>query len=161
MREKERAADWLLTRPDRAYPELLAKARAGRAGPAVVELLGRFGNDDSVPVLVALLERADPRGFAAARALAVHPSPTALAALRDGVRSGGDTAVLSADAIGERGDATACEDLRVAAGDHDARVRYHAIQAAASIGCLSPDELSEIAVSDLDGEVRELAGRLR
>lgn len=130
VRERERAAEWLLSHADRAYPELLARARAGRAGPAALELLGRFGRDDSVPVLAGLLEEADARGFSAARALAAHPGAAAMTALREALRSGGDRAVLAADALGARGDVGACAALEEASADPDPRVRYHAIQAA-------------------------------
>jgi HEAT repeat protein len=162
QREKERAAEWLLTHAARTYPELLARARDGRAGPATVELLGRFGRADSVPALAALLEGGDDlHGLAAARALAGHPGPEALAALRQVLRSGGDGAVLAADALGARGDAAACPDLEAATLDRDPRLRYHAVQAAGSLGCLSPDRLAEIEASDPDADVRVLAGRLR
>lgn len=161
MREKERAAEWLLAHADRSYPELLARAHTRRAGAATVELLGRFGRADSVPALAALLEGDDPRGLAAARALAAQSGPDALAALRQALCSGGDRAVLAADALGARGDAGACPDLEAAALDRDPRLRYHAVQAAGSLGCLSSDRLAEIEASDPDADVRALAGRLR
>ena len=160
VRERERAAEWLLDNADRAYPELLARAKAGHAGPAGIELLARFGRGDSVPVLAVLLEAMDPQGMAAARALAAHPDPAALAALRAALRSGGDRAVLAADALGARGDASACPELEAAATDDDERLRYHAIQAAGALDCLSSARLEEIAASDSDADVRELAGRL-
>jgi HEAT repeat protein len=160
-RERERAAAWLLEHPERSYATLLARASAGTAGPDTVELLGRFGRPDSVPVLAALLLHADPTGSAAARGLANHPAPTALEALREGLRGGGDRAVRCADALGARGDAAACPDLTAAASDPDARLRYHAVQAAAHLSCLSPAELSQINASDPDADVRELAHRIR
>jgi len=161
VREKERASEWLLAHAARTYPELLARARDGRAGPATVELLGRFGRADSVPVLAALLEGDDLRGLAAARSLAAQSGPEALAALRQVLRSGGDRAVLAADALGARGDAAACPDLEAAALERDPRLRYHAVQAAGALGCLSSVRLAEIETSDPDADVRALAGRLR
>ena len=163
VRERQQAAAWLLAHPERSYPRLLAKAAEGSAGPAAVELLGEFGRADSVPVLAALLDAAEPTAHAAAQAMAQHPSPTALAALRDGLRSGGDRAARCADALGARGDASACPDLQVAAKAPDARLRYHAVQAAASreMRCLSPAQLAEIEVSDPDADVRALARRMR
>jgi hypothetical protein len=161
VREAERSAEWLLDHADRAYPELLARARDGRAGPAAVELLGRFGRADSVPALAALLvDDDDPRGLAAARALAGQPGPEALAALRGALRAGGGRAVLAADALGARGEAAACPDLEVAMRDADPRLRYHAVQAAGSLGCLSAERLTRIAASDPDADVRDLAARL-
>ena len=161
VREKERAAEWLLAHAARTYPDLLARVHDGRAGPATVELLGRFDRADSVPALARLLEGDDLRGLAAARALAAHSSPEALAALRESLRSGGDRAVLAADALGARGDAAACADLEAAARDRDPRLRYHVVQAAGALGCLSGDRLAEIEASDPDADVRALAGRLR
>jgi HEAT repeats len=160
VRERERAAEWMLEHADRAYPELLERARLGHAGPAAIELLARFGRPDSIPVLAALLDQLDPQGFAASRALAAQPEPDALVALREALRSGGDRAVLAADALGARGDASACPDLEAAAADADERLRYHAVQAAGALGCLSSDRLAEIAASDPNADVRALAGRL-
>lgn len=163
VRERDAAAAWLLSQPERSYPRLLTRASQGRAGPATVELLGRFGRDDSVPVLAELLDREEPMGSVAAEALARHPAPAAVAALRDGLRGGGDRAVRSAIALGLRGDPAACVDLEAATRDPDQRLRYQAVRAAAAPGmnCLSDAELAEIEASDADEDVRALAGRLR
>jgi HEAT repeat protein len=162
VREREGAAAWLLARPDRSYPALLARASEGIAGPATVELLGEFGRADSVPVLAALLDREEPMGSVAAGALAGQPDPAALDALREGLRRGGERAVRCADALGARGDPAACPDLHAAAEGSDARLRYHAIQAAAApeLDCLSPARLLEIEASDPDADVRALARSL-
>ncbi|MGZ4178180.1 MAG: HEAT repeat domain-containing protein [Solirubrobacteraceae bacterium] len=161
VRAREQAAEWLLAHADRSYPVLLERAGAGQA--AAVELLGRFGRADAVPVLEGLLDDNGPTGMAAATALATHPHPAALAALRAGLARGGDHAVNCADALGARGDAAACPDLRdvIEGEDGDARLRYHALYAALRPGlaCLSPDALAQIAEHDADPEVRELAAR--
>lgn len=160
IREKERAAAWLLDHADDTYPELLTRAQDGRAGPATVELLGRFGRPDSVPVLAGLLAIDDIQGVAAARALTTHPAPEAHDALLEALRAGGSPAVLAADALGARGDDRACADLAQAATDADARLRYHAVQAAGSLGCLTPERLQELEAADPDPDVRDLARRL-
>jgi HEAT repeat protein len=158
-RERQRAAEWLLANSERAYPVLLARAREGRATAAVVELLGEFGRADSVSVLSELLDADEPLGRAAANGLAANSDPSALAALREGLRSGGDRAVRCADALGARGDPAACPELRTAATHPDARLRYHAIAAASrtDLSCFSDDELAQIESSDDDDEVRDLA----
>jgi HEAT repeat protein len=153
-REAEAAAEWLLARPERAYPRLLARAAEGSATPALVELLGRFGRADAVPVLAGLLGGPELVAAAAADALAHHPA--AADALRAGLRRGGEAAARSADALAARGDAGACPDLLAAARDPDARVRYHAVQAAVRLGC--PDAVA-LAESDADPDVRALARR--
>lgn len=158
--EKGRAAEWLLANAEHSYPVLLARVTEGRAGPAAIELLGRFGREDGVDALAALLEEEGARGFAAARSLASHSSPAALAALGDAMRRGGEQAVLSADALATRGDASACPGLLEAAKDADPRLRYHAVQAAAALECLPAEQLAELASADPDPDVRELANRL-
>lgn len=163
VRERERAATWLLEHADRSYPVLLERARSGMAGVGAIELLGRFGRADSVPVLDALLEGDELLARAAAQALAFHPDPSAFQALRDGLTSGGSRAVLCADAIGARGDAAACPELRTAAQDPDARLRYHALQAAVAPGlaCFTDAELDQIESAEADADVRDLARRAR
>ncbi len=162
-RERERAAAWLLANSERSYPTLLARASERKAGPASVELLSAFERADSVPVLANLLDADEPIGRAAAQALARHSDPSALAALRKGLNNRGGHAVRCADALGTRGDAAACAELRAAAAQSDARLRYHAIQAAVSpqLGCLSDAEIEEIEASDPDPDVRALAHRAR
>src|SRR3954452_16645023 len=81
VRERDRAATWLLEHADRTHPALLERARQGRAGPGSIELLGRLGRPDSVPVLADLLKADERSARAAASALAHHPDATALTAL--------------------------------------------------------------------------------
>jgi hypothetical protein len=159
-REKERAAEWLLTNAEQSYPVVLARVSEGRAGPAAIELLGRFGRDDGVAALAALLGEEGARGFAAAQGLATHASPAALTALSDALHGGGEAAVGSADALAARGDASACPALLEAAKNADPRLRYHAVQAAAALECLPSEQLVELASGDADPDVRELAERL-
>ena len=68
--------------------------------------------------------------------------------------------MLSADALAARGDAAACPALLEAAKDADPRLRYHALQAAAALECLPPEQLAELVSADPDADVRELAERL-
>ena len=123
-------------------------------------MLARFGREDGAAPLAALLEEEGARGFAAVRGLAAHSSSAALAALEDGLRKGGEPAVLSADALARGATpprARRCSKPR----DPDPRLRYHALQAAASLACLPAEQLVELASADADADVRELAERLR
>jgi HEAT repeat protein len=99
--------------------------------------------------------------MAAATALATHPDPAALAALRAGLARGGDHAVNCADALGARGDPAACPELRATIAGPDPRVRYHALGAALrpALACLAPEDLRRIADEDADPEVRARAAR--
>ena len=160
LREREAAARWLLEHADRAYPRLLAMARAG-TGPAVVELLPAFDRVDSVAVLEELLGGPERVAWVAGRALARQRGPEALAALRRGAQlSDPEAAVAAVDGLATRGDRAGCPELAKAAEREDARVRYHAVQAAATLGCLSPAALAALAHDDPDAEVRALAARL-
>jgi len=161
LRGREAAARWLVEQADRAYPRLLAMARAGEAGPAVVELLPAFGRAESVGVLEALLAGPERLAGVAGQALARHHGPEALAALRRAVELGApEAAVAAADGIATRRDPAACPELTKAATREDARVRYHAVQAAGSLGCFSRAALTTLANQDPDTEVRALAAKL-
>jgi hypothetical protein len=59
-----------------------------------------------------------------------------------------------------RRDTRACSDLCKHLQHNDAVVRYHIIQAAGNLGCLSQEVLSDIARDDLDADIQRLAVRL-
>jgi HEAT repeat protein len=161
LREREAAAQWLLEHAERAYPRLLALAGTGTAGPAVVELLPAFDRTESVAVLEALLGGPERTAWVAGQGLARQRGPEALAALRRGLRHRDARAVIAAaDGLAARGDRTACPDLVEAMGHADARVRYHAVQSAGRVGCLSRASLTALAEEDPDADVRELATKL-
>ena len=160
-REREAAAQWLLDHADRAYPRLLALASAGAVGPAVVELLPAVDRKESVAVLETLLGGPERTSWAAGQALARQRGPDALGALRRGLRHRDATAVVAAaDGLGTRGDPTACPELVEALRHADARVRYHALQAAGRLQCVARAAFSALAKEDPDADVRELATKL-
>jgi HEAT repeat protein len=161
VRERERAGQWLVTHADRTYQRLLAMVGDATAGPAVVELLPAFGRAESVPALEALLEGPERIAWVAGQALARHSGSEALLALRRAVRGqGADVVIAAADGLAERGDKAACADLAAALGHADQRARYHAVQAAARLACLSRHQLEEIARSDASEDIRALAAEV-
>lgn len=85
-RDRRRAEQVLLEHPIDAHAELLALLEdppPGAALSAILDVLPRFGNPASIPALARLLrDPSEPVALGAARALARHPSPEALEALR-------------------------------------------------------------------------------
>ena len=161
QRERERASAWLIAHADRAYPRLLARLDQGRAGVALIELLPRFERVESVPRLERLLAGPEPPAWAAGQALARHPQPAAGEALRRALgHADAAVAAVAADALATRGDRADCAALVTATAAPDATLRYHAVQAAAQLGCLGWEALESLARSDGDAEVRGLAARL-
>lgn len=161
VREHEQAAQWLVAHSDRAYPRLLAMVREGTAGPAVVELLPAFGRAESVPALEALLNGPERLGWVAGQALARHSGPEGLLALRRAVRSNETGAVIAAaEGLAARGEKAACPDLVAAVAHTDWRARYYAVQSAAGLGCLSHQQLEELAMRDPIEDVRALAAKV-
>jgi HEAT repeat protein len=164
LRERDAAAQYLLEHADAAYPELLRRlASGGGSNPlAIIALLPRFGREASIPVLAQWLGGGDELvAPVSARALAEHPQASALQALLAALGSThAMTAIAAADALAGRGQPDACTGLRDAMGHADAQVRYHLVQAAASLHCLSVDELRSIGANDVDVEVQALAQRL-
>lgn len=160
-REREHATAWLLGHADRAYPRLLARLDEGRASVAVIELLPRFGRVESIPRLERLLVGPEPPAWAAGQALALHPQPAAGEALRRALTNKEPAVgVVAADALATRSDHGDCAALVAAAGAPDARLRYHAVQAAWKVGCLGREALEALVRLDGDADVRGLAAKL-
>jgi HEAT repeat protein len=65
--------------------------------------------------------------------------------------------VAAADGLAARGDKAACTDLAAAMEHIDPRARYHAVQAAGRLGCLSRQQLEAIARDDRSEDIRVLA----
>lgn len=164
LRERDAAAQYLLEHADTAYPELMRRlASGGGNNPlAIIELLPRFAREASIPVLAQWLDGGDELlAPASAQALAAHPQAAALQALLATLRSThAATIIAAADALAVRGEPDACAGLRASMGHADARVRYHLVQAAAALHCLSVSELSAIAANEVDVEVQQLAQRM-
>jgi len=162
LREQERAADWLIAHADRAYEPLLEMMRKGTAGPAVIQLLPRFMRSESIPALEkALITKSEQIARAAAKALAQHVGPEGLEILKQVVQSPGPGAVIAAaDALAILGNKETCLSLLAALTHTDHRARYHVVQAAGQIGCLTKDQLILISTNDPDENIRALAADL-
>ncbi|HEV7588182.1 MAG TPA: hypothetical protein VGO40_08610 [Longimicrobium sp.] len=158
---REGARDYLLAHADAAHPRLLALLEEGMAASplAVVELLPAFGRPESVPALERLVRAgAERTSRVAAEALARHPHAAALAALLGAFSAGTAEAVTAAaDGLLARGDPAACHALAAVLDHPDATTRYHVVQAAAGLGCLSAAKRAAIGTSDPDPDIRSLA----
>ena len=152
----QRALTWLVSHPEQAEPRLLALLAGGATNlPAVMDALARLGKPESVGALARLVESSSEHvAWEAAQALARHPAPTAREALETAVRSPRrETAVAAADALLARGDREACAALKGVLGASDTSVRYHAVQAALALGCLTDADLTDLA---RDPQLRDL-----
>lgn len=165
-RQREQSVAYLLAHAAEAYPRLLAALRANPAAlnaASIIEVLPLFGRPESVPMLEDVLARAsDPTAAAAGDALGRHPGDEARAALLRALTSPRPEAVsAAADGLMVRGDRSACPALAAVLGHADPVVRYHAVRAAAALGCLTPERLEALEREDPDPDVRSLAAGLR
>jgi len=161
QRERERAAAWLVANSGRAYPQIVLRLSEGRASVALLELLPRFGRAESIPLLQRLLSGPQATAWAAGQALALHPQPAAGEALRRSLlRHDPVLAIIAADALATRGDRTDCAALTALIDVPDSRLRYHVVQAAGKLGCLTREALQALARGDADADVRGLAAKL-
>lgn len=161
QREYLQAVQYLLDHAAQAHSRLLGLLQSERAtNPyAVIEILPRFGLQESVPILAELMARG-PTNLcqASAQALAVHPLDDAREALIRGLSlARKDVVIAAADGLMSRGDAMACPALKKLLTHPDPDLRYHVIQAAGSLSCLKRVTLSAIARDDQSDEIRELA----
>lgn len=158
VRERQRAAEWLLAHADRAYPRLLAMIRDKSAGLAVIELIPEFKRAESIAPLESLLGLPERTAWAAGQALARQSGPDALAALLRGVRRPEPDAVIAAaDGLATLGDKAVCSDLQATLEGSSERTRYHIVRAAAALKCLTRTRLQEFALGDSSAEIRALA----
>lgn len=162
LRERERAAQFLIAHVDDAYPRLVGlvreKPRAWEA-PRLIELIGRFERDECVPLLKNLLLQAIPdTSRAAGLALGAIGSASACRALTEGLNAD-DTEVRISAIEGGRvcGGEMWCSTIEPALTDRDANLRYYAVNAAAELGCLDVEHLKNLAKHDEDCYVRRLA----
>jgi HEAT repeat protein len=161
QRERERAAAWLVAHAERAYPRVLALLDEDRAGVGVIDLLPSFDRAESIPSLTRLLAGPEHTAWTAGQALARHTNPEAGEALRRALSSPDpEVAIIAADALMTRNDRGDCAALATAVGAADARVRYHALQAAGRLRCLERSTLESLVRADASAEVRDLAARL-
>jgi len=167
LQEQEQSAQYLLNHPDQAHPYLLRLLQSGHASNpfAVIDVLPRFGRPESIPVLEnLLLQGSENVRRAAGEALARHPLDLAEQSLIQGLTAPHPESVIAAaDGLMSRGNSSACLALVMTLDTSPKRdnlvVRYHLIQAAASLGCFSRKELAAIANTDPNQEVRDLASQ--
>lgn len=166
VRRREASITYLLAHADRAYPRLIALLQANPTAlnaPRIIAALPRFARADSVPLLESILLRgAELASEAAGQALGLHPDPSAAAALSRALQS---TSVITVNAAADGlllrgGPLEACRGLLSLAAHPDSNVRYHAIRAAARLGCLNKAALTRWADDDPDVNVRNLAREL-
>jgi HEAT repeat protein len=146
-------------------PRLLQVLRGRQVGYSVresaVEALGRIGDAEAVPGLLAALgdANADVREAAAAALgeIGAPAVPGLLAALRD---ADADVREAAAKALGEIGDAAAVPGLLAALGDAEANVREAAAKALGQIGDAAAVPGLLAALRDADADVRRAAAAL-
>lgn len=157
----KQALEFLLEHADEAHPRLVALIKSQQATnpPSIIDALPRFGRVESIPVLEETLTQAKQTlSEVAALALARHPHPDAREALLRGLSSSRMESIrAAADGLMLRGDRSVCEELSRHLDHADSTVRYHVIQAAAHLGCLSLEALTKIGNEDADKDIRGLA----
>lgn len=162
LRERERAAGYLLNHPDMAYDRLIAlildKPESIEA-PRLIELVGMLKKDESIAPLTKILLKGEPdTSRAAGRALAAIGEPAAQQALKEGLQSDiNEVRIAAIDGVRLSGDKAWCPLLSHALADEDANLRYYAVYTAAALGCLGARELKKISENDDDAYVRQLA----
>jgi HEAT repeat protein len=161
VRERARAAEWLVEHAERAYPMLITWLETGRAGAGAVALLPRFARLESIDTLTRLLAGPEAIAWQAGQSLAQHPQPSAGQALRQALTHPDATvAMVAADGLGTRGDRGDCAALSERLGAAHAGLRYHVLHAAARLGCLRREAIGQLARTDPDAQVRGLASQL-
>jgi HEAT repeat protein len=158
----ERAAEWLISHPDEAHPTLLEVLRErGPEAKRILALLPRFGRDEAVDVVSAVLMSNDELlSFDAARCLAIHPSERAITSLSEALAGPVHTRKAALEGLALRNDPSLCEPVAGLLNDEDANVRQRAARAAQALGCLTPERLKLLA-NDPSEAVRALAAELR
>lgn len=163
LRDRDRALAFLLAHPDEAHPRLLAMLDPqGYVPVAVVNAIPLFGRAESVPVLDKLMrEGAELISMSAGQALGRHPHPESLTTLLRGLAHERDeTKVAALEGLTTRGDRSVCSALRPLLDHTSYEVRYHAVKAAALLGCLDAENLKQIAENDTEQDIRDLASSL-
>jgi len=159
---RQQAIEWLVARTDEIHPHLLEWLRREPEGPsalAILDLLPAFAKPEAVPILRSALASSDEYvAEIAGKALGRHPAPVAEAALAAALMSQkAHIVAAAADGFLLRGDQSACETLLAALPQSDPIARYHVIRAASRLGCLSEQQLVELASNDEDPDIRRLA----
>lgn len=136
----EAAMSWLVAHPERARPALLAALERDRDGLDLkyeLVTLGRIGHPDDVPLLKRWLMRSSGKvwAFESAKALQLHPSPDAEAALLDCLSYPEIDLVENCTwVLGERGAESARQLLEAELAHPERSVRLLAIGAIVKLG---------------------------
>lgn len=162
LRERERAAQFLINHPAEAYPplaRLVDEKPAAWETPRLLDIIGRMGLPESAPLLADLLAQAIPdTSRAAGRALGAVGGATAQTALLAGLTApNNEVRIAALEGARIFGGDFGCAPITPMLTDADANVRYYAVSTAVSLGCLAPDQLAQIAREDSDAYVRLLA----
>ncbi len=162
LRERERAAQFLINHPAEAYPplaRLVAEKPAAWETPRLLDIIGRMGLAESAPLLAEMLTQAIPdTSRAAGRALGAIGGANAQTALLAGLTAeSSEVRIAALEGARMFGGDFGCAPITSMLTDADANVRYYAVSTAVSLGCLSPDQLAQIAREDSDAYVRLLA----
>lgn len=162
-REHDRALAFLLAHADEAHPRLLALLDpSGYVPVAAVNALPLFGRAESVTVLEKVMrEGAELISMSAGQALGRHPLLEAREALLRGLEDNREeTKVAAIDGLATSGDKSACQSLQALVDHPSYEVRYHAVKAAAGLGCLAAEKLRQIVENDSEKDIRDLAASL-
>ena len=159
------AMAWLVAHPEPARPPLrqwIARGDDDMGTRRAFDVLGRIGHPDDVAPLAARLAKG-PETISqdAAHGLALHRSPSALAALV-AATAAPTTSVAAAAivALGERKDAAARPTLEQLLGSPSKILRFRAVHALLGLGpAPSRAALEARRAVEKDGEVRGLIDR--
>lgn len=161
LRQREQAALFLLNHADIAYPRLINLVQqrpSSWAAARLVELIGFFKREDSVPLLKHILLQGIPEtSRTAGRAIGTIKNTTAYQALKEGLALQTVEVRISAlEGIRLSRDKSWCFDIEPSLIDQNANLRYYAVNTAAELGCLDRERLESIAEYDTDDNVRQL-----
>jgi hypothetical protein len=160
LAQKEASLRWLADHADRAYPIVIARAKATPT-PGLVEVVGRLARPEATTWLGELLRAAGPASGAAGTALGRSPDPRAQDVLVAALAvQEADVVIAALDGLRIRGDRSVCASLASLVTHADAEIRYVWVRAGVELGCLDAAALRALATSDPDPDVRKLATEL-
>lgn len=162
LREREHAAQFLLTHAEVSYSrimDLVQEKPESWQAPRLIELIGFFKKEESIPLLKNILLKGLPEASrAAGRALGFIPKPIAYSALKEGIQSTiSEVRIGAIEGIRISLDKSWCQVIETLFVDKDANFRYYVINAAAELGCINNERLKTIAKQDKDFYIRQLS----
>lgn len=165
QQERLAAERYLAANGADAYPHLIAlidEAQPNWAMARPVELLGLLRQVQSIPLLQRLMLKGIPEtSRAAGRSLGVMADlEGAVAALSSGLEAPlAEAQIAAVEGARLSGQDNFCDALRALLQESDANLRYYALEAAATLGCVDTADLARLAADDADPDVRALAGQ--